>query len=107
MAPMPTSPAWSQSPGEGTWTGANVASATGSDMFAGWSLVIAYRNPADPLRDLTVFQGFALVTNSDTVQIPISGFLARLTGPVDAEIGVVAGEGDMSITGDSMKVNST
>ncbi len=96
-----------QSLGEGTWTGANVASATGSDMFAGWSLVIAYRNPADPLRDLTVFQGFALVTNSDTVQIPISGFLAPLTGPVDAEIGVVAGEGDMSITGDSMKVNST
>ena len=73
----------------------------------GGALVIAYRNPADPLRDLTVFQGFALVTNSDTVQIPISGFLAPLTGPVDAEIGVVAGEGDMSITGDSMKVNST
>ena len=96
-----------QSLGQGTWTGANVASATGSDMFAGWSLVIAYRNPSDPLRDLTVFQGFALVTNSDTVQIPISGFLAPLTGPVDAEIGVVAGEGDMSITGDSMEVNST
>ncbi len=95
--------------GQGLWTGANVASATGMDMFAGWSLVIAYSNPDDPLRDLTVFQGFAVVTDKgpETVHLTINGFVAPKTGPVGAEIGVVAGEGDMAITGDSMQVNST
>ena len=96
-----------QSDGQGTWTGADVASSTGNDMFAGWSLVVAYQNPADPLRNLTVFRGFALVTNSDTVSLPISGFLSPPTGAPNTEVGVVTGEGDMAITGDSMKVDST
>ncbi len=96
-----------QQDGEGTWTGADVASSTGYDMFAGWSLVVAYQNPADPLRNLTVFRGFALVTNSDTVTLPISGFLSPPSGAPNTEVGVVTGEGDMAITGDSMEVDST
>ena len=93
--------------GQGTWTGANVSAATGLDRFAGWSLVIAYQNPADPLRDLTIFAGFTLVTDNESVTLKISGFLSPLTGPVDTEIGLVAGEGDLALTGDSMKVDST
>ena len=96
-----------QSLGLGTWTGADVSAATGLDRFAGWSLVIAYRNPANPLRDFTIFAGFTLVTNSDSVTLTISGFLSPLTGPVDTEIGLVAGEGDLALTGDSMAVDST
>ena len=39
--------------------------------------------------------------------IPISGFLAPLTGPVDARLGIVAYEGDHGGTGDSAFLNQT
>ena len=93
--------------GPGTWFGANVAAATGADRYGGWTLVVAYRNPGLPLRDLTVFNGFDNIggTNSDT--ITISGFLAPFTGPVRTTVGIVAYEGDSGITGDTFKLNST
>jgi hypothetical protein len=46
-----------QAEGVGTWWGANIAAATGADRYAGWTLVVAYQNPALPLRNLTVFDG--------------------------------------------------
>ena len=35
-----------------------------ADRYAGWSLVVAYRNPSLPLRDLSIFEGFADVTTT-------------------------------------------
>ena len=93
--------------GPGTWFGANVAAATGADRYGGWSLVVAYRNPGLPLRDLTVFNGFDSIGGSNTDSVPISGFLAPLTGPVRTTLGVIAYEGDAGITGDSLKLGNT
>src|SRR5207342_3651049 len=36
-----------QSSGSGQYWGADVAAGTGSDRFAGWSLVIVYRDPTE------------------------------------------------------------
>ena len=99
-----------QAAGNGTYWVGNISAATGADRYAGWSLVVAYRNPAAPLRDLRVFRGFADVTTAagnDTVNIPISGFLAPAAGPVNASVGVVAWEGDRGITGDAVRLNGT
>jgi uncharacterized repeat protein (TIGR01451 family) len=93
--------------GTGTWFGANVAAATGQDRYGGWSLVVAYRNPTLPLRDLTVFNGFDSIGGTNTDTVPISGFLAPLSGPVRTTLGVIAYEGDLGITGDTMKLAST
>jgi uncharacterized repeat protein (TIGR01451 family) len=96
--------------GNGTYWVADIAAATGVDRYAGWSLTVAYRNPAFPLRDLSVFRGFADVTSSasnSNVAIPISGFLTPAAGPVNAAVGVVAWEGDQGLTGDAMKLGST
>ncbi len=96
-----------QDAGPGTYWGADIAAATGRDRYAGWSLVVALADPSAPLRDLTVFSGYATVKNREIVDTTISGFLAPPSGSVDAKFGVVTYEGDNGITGDYLQVNST
>jgi choice-of-anchor A domain-containing protein/uncharacterized repeat protein (TIGR01451 family) len=96
------------SAGSGTYTVANVLSTTGSNEWAGWALVIVYRDPSKPQRNLTVFDGLALVSTTDpNVNITISGFSTPLYGPVNVALGVVAYDGDQSFTGDAFRFNGT
>ena len=44
------------------WVG-DVQEATGQDRYGGWSLVVAYRDPTQPARNLTVFDGLQSVTS--------------------------------------------
>src|SRR5262249_1354161 len=54
--------------GNGTYTVANVQAAltspTRNGYYAGWALVVAYEAPGLPPRNLTVFDGYALVQNA-------------------------------------------
>ena len=54
-----------QAAGPGMYFGADVPAATGEDRYAGWSLVVVYRSPSLPLRNLTVFDGLADVGQGD------------------------------------------
>ncbi|TDD59403.1 DUF11 domain-containing protein [Kribbella antibiotica] len=96
-----------QKAGDGEYWGADVAAGTGADRYAGWSLVIAYEDADEPLRDLTVFNGYARVTTGDVIKTNISGFLAPPSGPVNARFGSVTYEGDAGISGDYFAVNGT
>jgi uncharacterized repeat protein (TIGR01451 family) len=96
-----------QAGGSGTYTGADVRSTTGSNRFAGWSLVVVYRNPADPPRNLVVFDGYAEVAPGAAVTIPVSGFVTPPGGAVNTRLGVVTYEGDEGYTGDSFSLNGT
>ncbi len=60
--------------GGGTYTIANVQAGTGADRHAGWSLVVAYQDPSQPARNLTIFDGFAQVANSNSVLLHVDGF---------------------------------
>ncbi|NYE35991.1 putative repeat protein (TIGR01451 family) [Nocardioides cavernae] len=96
-----------QAAGAGTYWGADIAAATGVDRYGAWSLVVAVEDPNAPLRDLTVFSGYATVTNNDIIDTSISGFLAPPSGAVGAKFGGVTYEGDNGLTGDYFQVNST
>ncbi|UFN45121.1 DUF11 domain-containing protein [Nocardioides okcheonensis] len=96
-----------QGAGAGTYWGADLAAATGADRYGGWSLVVAIEDPSAPLRDLTVFSGYAAVTNNDVIDTTISGFLAPPAGAVGAKFGTVTYEGDNGITGDYLQVGTT
>ncbi|MBL0145749.1 MAG: T9SS type A sorting domain-containing protein [Chitinophagaceae bacterium] len=62
---------------------------------AGWTLVIAYANPLEIQRNLTVFDGSAIVKlGQPALLVPISGFLTPPSGPVSCELGVVVYDGD-------------
>ncbi|WP_458170484.1 COG1361 S-layer family protein [Kribbella sp. WER1] len=93
--------------GNGEYWGADVPTGTGADRYAGWSLVIAYQQADEPLRDLSVFNGYAKVSSGEPVRTNISGFLAPPSGAVNARFGSVTYEGDAGITGDYFAVNGT
>lgn len=97
-----------QAGGNGVWTAADVQASTGQDRYAGWSLVVAYRNPAQPPRNLSVFDGLVQVNTSNVrQQINVSGFTTAPSGPVRTTLGVVAYEGDQGLTGDGLKLENT
>ena len=88
------------------YTIANLVSETGSNnLFGAWSLVIVYKNVFQTMRNLTVFDGMAYVSNGNSVDLPISGFTTPLLGPVSFDLGIVAYEGDRNIQGDRLQFN--
>jgi uncharacterized repeat protein (TIGR01451 family) len=98
-----------QAGGSGTYTVGNVQVGTGvTDHQAGWSLVVVYRDTSQPARNLTVFDGYAVVNTTDfNVSFPVTGFTTPPSGPVTAKIGAVAYEGDRGSTGDNLNFNGT
>ena len=100
-----------QAAGSGTYAVSNVQVGRGTNTWGGWSLVVVHRDPAAPLRNLTVFDGYQFVsTTNPTLTIPVSGFLTPPSGPVRARLGVIAYDGDKGspgsqFLGDGLKLN--
>jgi uncharacterized repeat protein (TIGR01451 family) len=94
--------------GSGTYAVANVQAGTGNDRYGGWALVVVYHDQTLPARNLTVFDGYQRVSSvNPTIDIPVSGFVTPLAGPVHTTLGFVAYEGDNGMVGDSAKLNGT
>lgn len=93
--------------GAGTYWVSNVTTNVGNtDVHAGWSLVVAYANPADPPRSLAIFDGYlAVESGKQSVSATVDGFLTPRIGPVRTAVGAVAWEGDVNLTGDQMLLN--
>ena len=91
------------------FTLANLVTQTNStNLWGGWTIVVVYKNTAQSYKNLTVFDGLANVsqgTSSNTVTIPVSGFLTPISGAVNFELGVVAYDGDRNQTGDQLLFN--
>ncbi len=81
---------------DGTYTLGNVASPVGiNDAYGGWTIVFVYANALLPTKNLTVFDGNALIkSGSAPADVAISGFLTPPSGPVNCELGAVAYDGD-------------
>ncbi len=80
----------------GTYTIANVVGPAGIINGAGgWTMVIAYADPATIVRNLSVFDGSAIMNGGDpALHVPITGFLTPPSGPVSCELGAVVYDGD-------------
>ncbi len=98
------------------YTIANVVADQDDSSWGGWVLILVYADAAEPMRNLTVFDGLAMITYSwggggggdnSTVDVPISGFLTPPFGPVDLKLGVVAYDGDRGSTGDQLGFDGT
>jgi hypothetical protein len=97
-----------QSKGSTTYWGGDVQTTTGNDgtgFYGGWSLIVVYTDVAQPLRNITVFDGYNAVYSS-SVTINVSGFLTPSASGFTTKIGIVAWEGDLYNTGDKMRLNS-
>ncbi|MFD5447382.1 DUF3344 domain-containing protein [Streptomyces sp. NPDC003470] len=86
----------------GLYTVAQVNVAAGGSAagaWGGWTLVVAYENPEEPLRHLALWDGFAPL-RSHAAEMRLSGldFAAGAGG----RVGLVAYNGDRGTTGDSL-----
>ena len=91
--------------GDGTYWAADIQAGTGRDRYAAWSLAIVYDTPTGPLRRLVVFDGLAVVDTDHPARFDVSGFRTPDTGPADATLGIVAYEGDATLTGDTATID--
>ncbi|MHA7630708.1 Ig-like domain-containing protein [Corallococcus sp. M7] len=72
--------------------------------YSGWSMVVFYRLASEPLRNLTLFDGLDPVASGAPATATLSGFLVPASG-YSAKLGVIAYEGEASITGDALNFN--
>jgi hypothetical protein len=101
--------------GSGEYWAADMALTTGdggsTGYYGGWGLVVVYENSKMKKRDVTLFDGYAYVVGGTAQwELPVSGFTSALSGAVNTKLGMMAGEGDVTITGDKFeiqKLNST
>ena len=81
------------------------ANLNSSNVFGGWSMVVFYERAADPLRNLALFEGMDVVSNGNDQTITLNGFLVPNAG-FSGKLGVIAYEGDNTLTGDSLLFNN-
>ena len=97
-----------QAGGSGTYRVADVAAATGQEgigFYAGWALIVVVHDPLQPLRNLTVFDGFARVTPETRLTSLVQGFVTPAIAAFTARMGAVVYDGDRSFIGDTFQLN--
>lgn len=84
----------------------NVVNANNNILFAGWSMVVVYTNPADPVREVRLIEGLSAVLNGSPIGLVVPT-VQSYVGSGIIELGVVVYEGDNTISGDQLVVNGT
>ncbi|WP_137993663.1 DUF3344 domain-containing protein [Streptomyces vilmorinianum] len=97
-----------RSAGSGLWTVAQVNVAMGSSAvggWGGWTLVVAYENAEEPLRTLTLWDGFeTLDPRTGTMRVPLSD--TAIAKGSAGQLGMVAYDGDRGTSGDYLAVET-
>ncbi len=71
---------------------------------AGWTLLVAYRDSTQPIRNLTVFVGGSFVDEDSTEVYDFAGFCTPPSGPFTGRAVVTTIEGDADLTGDGFEI---
>lgn len=84
------------------WVGDVFANKLGSTSngFGAWSLIIAYKDAAAKLRNISTYDGYDVVASGSPRSATLSGFLTPSSGAVDSKFLVFAGEGDSNYVSD-------
>ena len=90
--------------GSGTYQAANIVCPYDAyGVGAGWALVVLYKKfDGNVTKNMVVFDGYSVVQPNSSTDISLSGFKTPNSSPVYSEIGAVAFEGDLGLTGDQM-----
>ena len=73
--------------------------------FGAWSLIVLYADDSEPTRNMVIFDGLDTVS-SGSVTAKLEGFQVPDAG-FQAKLGVIAYEGDESLTGDELRFGRT
>ncbi|MGE6575092.1 hypothetical protein [Paenibacillus xylanexedens] len=75
---------------------------------AGWTLGVVYRNPALPLRNMSIrVTGTVILSTSGPVNVLVNGFATPFTGPLSGRALFSSQEGDATKTGDQARFGPT
>jgi uncharacterized repeat protein (TIGR01451 family) len=77
-----------------------------SNVFGAWALVVLYERSSDSLRTLSLFDGLDAVSSGNNQAATLTDFLVPSSG-ISGKLGVIAYEGDATITGDSLLFNGS
>ena len=91
--------------GTGIYSVADIQAGTGQDRFAGWALMVAYRDNAQPIRRLNVYDGLGTVDSGHTFSTVIAPFHTPATGTVTTKAGLLSYEGDASLATETATFN--
>lgn len=72
-----------------------------NEAYAGWGLVVFYHLDSAPVRSLSLWDGFDVVSTGKNLDATLTGFLVPNTGH-DATIGMLSYEGDDQHDGDQL-----
>ncbi len=73
-----------------------------SSLFAGWSIVVIYARSSDPFRTFFISDQLNQVLSGGSTTITLNGFTVSNPG---GRLGVIAFDGDDSLSGDGLSVN--
>lgn len=96
--------------GAGSYTAGGVVADLEGDqnnIYAGWAVIVVFEDPAQPFRNIAVFDGLrtVLAGETGTITIPIAGFTTPATGQINTKLGMLVYEGDVRIVGDNIALN--
>ncbi|MCE9539073.1 MAG: hypothetical protein K8R85_07635, partial [Bacteroidetes bacterium] len=77
---------------------------SGAGYFGGWGMIVIFENSTMNWRDITIFDGYAYVDNTNSFELPVSGFNTAQAGNVNFKLGLMAGEGDVDFSGDYFSI---
>ncbi|MES2284236.1 MAG: gliding motility-associated C-terminal domain-containing protein [Bacteroidota bacterium] len=76
----------------------------GAGYFGGWGMIVIFENSKMNWRDITIFDGYAYVDNTNSFELPVSGFNTAQAGNVNFKLGLMGGEGDVDFSGDFFSI---
>lgn len=75
--------------------------------FGAWAIVVVYRNNSETFKNITLFDGYDIVSSGNNKSYTLSGFLTPTKGTVKSSFLTFAGEGDADIPGDYIQLGGT
>jgi hypothetical protein len=94
--------------GDGNYIVADMDSVVLPHSWGGWTLVVAYQNCDLPLRHVEVSDGFQIeLPESPPLEFTVNGLKTPKQGPINAELGFVAYDGDRTYGHKTVSVKST
>lgn len=94
--------------GSGLYTVAQINVAMGHSAvgaWGGWTMVVAYENSAEPLRHISIWDGFeTLDAERESQEVVLSGL--RIPAHAAGHVGLVSYDGDRGASGDTVNVQT-
>jgi hypothetical protein len=80
---------------------------SGLGTYGAWSIVVVYENEDDTMKNISIYDGYQAIDETNEQSITLSGFLTPTSGIVNSRFIVFAGEGDVDIAGDYIEMDGT